>query len=179
MLIQTHRIGKGKEAGVVFGNEAVVDAQRVDLIESTHDLFENLGQRALHLFASRAEREGMTFLGFKALHVIHRHGPEIKLGQVAESIHVPPSSMTGIADRLVRAGYIERVPSASDRRAVVVTITEQGEEAINVANAGVREDLTAVMTDFSDTDIRSFNGLLSDFLAGIEKELARRPGGHE
>ena len=159
-----------------FGNEAELDARRQELIETTNELFENLGQRAIHLFAERAEREEITFLGFKALHVIHRLGPEIKLGQVADAIHVPPSSMTGIADRLVRAGLIERTPSATDRRAVVATVTAEGEAAIREINAGIVDDFAAVMTGFSDENIRTFNDLLITFLQGIEQQLAKRPG---
>ena len=159
-----------------FGNEAELDARRQELIETTNELFENLGQRAIHLFAERAEREDITFLRFKALHVIHRLGPEIKLGQVADAIHVPPSSMTGIADRLVRAGLIERTPSATDRRAVVATVTAEGEAAIREINAGIVDDFAAVMTGFSDENIRTFNDLLITFLQGIEQELAKRPG---
>lgn len=170
------RSGRASDSAKAVRIEAILDVERAALVDETLQIFQDLGQRAVHLFAECADRAGITHLGAKALLAIQRLGPEIMLGQIADSIHVPPSSMTGIADRLVRAGLIERGPSAIDRRSVVATITPKGIDAVNGLNSGMQEDLCDVMSSFRDDEIRTFNTLLGEFLGGVERELAKRPG---
>lgn len=65
-----------------------------------------------------------------ALLLVDRHG-EIIMSQVADFINVPMSTATGIAERLVKKGYLKRERSESDRRIVVVKLTENGKELIS------------------------------------------------
>lgn len=51
---------------------------------------------------------------------------ETTMGQLADDMNFPMSTATGIIDRLVRKGYIERGRSDSDRRIVVISLTDQG-----------------------------------------------------
>lgn len=51
---------------------------------------------------------------------------EVTMTDLVEYINVPMSTATGIIDRLVRKGYIERRRSETDRRIVVLRLTEEG-----------------------------------------------------
>ncbi|HEX9060708.1 MAG TPA: MarR family transcriptional regulator [Clostridia bacterium] len=51
---------------------------------------------------------------------------EITMSQLSEQLNFPMSTATGVIDRLVKKGYIERGKSESDRRIVAVSLTEKG-----------------------------------------------------
>lgn len=61
--------------------------------------------------------------------MIDRYG-EITMSEVSAHILVPMSTATGIMDRLVKKGLAKRVRSESDRRTVVIRLTDQGQELI-------------------------------------------------
>lgn len=52
--------------------------------------------------------------------------PGIPAGQLAEILHVHPSTLTGILKRLERRGLIRRQPDARDRRRTLLGLTEKG-----------------------------------------------------
>jgi len=56
---------------------------------------------------------------------------EIIMSRVAEYINVSMSTATGIVERLVKKGYLQRKRSEADRRIVVVKLTDNGESLIN------------------------------------------------
>lgn len=64
--------------------------------------------------------------------------PGIPAGQIAELIHVHPSTLTGILKRLERQGLIRRRPDSKDRRRAFLGITEKGRR-IDAAGAGTVE----------------------------------------
>lgn len=51
---------------------------------------------------------------------------EATMGQLSDNMSFPMSTATGIVDRLVKKGYIERGKSESDRRIVVISLTCKG-----------------------------------------------------
>ena len=63
------------------------------------------------------------------LWVLHLGGPSTQR-VLAESLSVSPRNVTGLVDALAAAGYVERRPHPSDRRATLVTLTEVGSETM-------------------------------------------------
>lgn len=53
------------------------------------------------------------------------HGPSI-MRELAESLRLHVSTMTGIIDKLIEKGFVERGRSDEDRRIVRVNLTEKG-----------------------------------------------------
>jgi DNA-binding MarR family transcriptional regulator len=51
-------------------------------------------------------------------------------GMLAEHLHISTASTTKLLDRLARAGHVERSPHPTDRRALMVTITQQTHEQV-------------------------------------------------
>lgn len=45
--------------------------------------------------------------------------------------HIPPSTLTGIIDRLENRGLIERLRTNMDRRAIELTVTQEGKTAVD------------------------------------------------
>ncbi len=51
----------------------------------------------------------------------HRQG-EIKAGDLAAELFLPQSTMTGIIDKMIRKGIVQRNRSEEDRRVVMITL---------------------------------------------------------
>ncbi len=69
-----------------------------------------------------------------------------RLSDLAEALHIAPRSATEVADALQARGLVERAPDPTDRRAVVLTPTDEGhrvQREISAARAADTRDLFA------------------------------------
>ena len=69
-----------------------------------------------------------------------------RLSDLADALHIAPRSATEVADALQARGLVERTPDPTDRRAVVLTTTEEGRRVqaeIAAARAADNRDLFA------------------------------------
>jgi len=57
--------------------------------------------------------------------LLWRNGETI-MTQLADSVHMPMSTATGVVDRLTKKGYAERLTDESNRRIVTVRLTQKG-----------------------------------------------------
>jgi len=77
----------------------------------------------LELDLNFSKTELMTLL------VVERQG-EVSMSRICDAMNMPMSTATGIVDRMVRKGLLQRERSETDRRMVVVNMTEKGKEII-------------------------------------------------
>jgi DNA-binding MarR family transcriptional regulator len=66
-----------------------------------------------------AARLGMNAAEWKCLGLLSQHGP-LTASRLAELSGFTTGAVTGIVDRLQRAGYARRQPNPTDRRSVIV-----------------------------------------------------------
>ena len=132
-------------------------------------------------------RYGITRADFDVLATLRRSGSPFQLspGALSGALMLTTGGMTGRLDRLERAGLITRSPGPTDRRSLLVTLTDTGHAVIDEAvTAGVDEQqqrLAALPTRAR----QQLNDLLRDLLDAIttheEKlvhEEATRPASH-
>jgi DNA-binding MarR family transcriptional regulator len=71
----------------------------------------------------------------RALEVLARgahHGDRmIRLNQLAERLRIAPRSVTTVVDALEAAGLVARVQDPQDRRAILLRLTEAGEQMVD------------------------------------------------
>ena len=60
-----------------------------------------------------------------------RSGAMIRLNQLAERLHIAPRSVTTVVDALETAGLVARVQDPQDRRAILLRLTEAGEQTVD------------------------------------------------
>ncbi|WP_052098959.1 MarR family winged helix-turn-helix transcriptional regulator [Paenibacillus stellifer] len=80
---------------------------------------------------------GLTFPQFSLLNMIAREG-RARVVTLAERMEVKSSAVTVMLDRMEAVGLVRREQDENDRRAVVVSLTEKGE---NVRSEGHRRSL--------------------------------------
>jgi DNA-binding MarR family transcriptional regulator len=72
---------------------------------------------------------GVTLPRFDLLAQLDKTPGGMTLGQLSSRMMVSNGNVTGLAERLVAQGLLDRKPSASDRRAQIVTLTPEGRRA--------------------------------------------------
>lgn len=93
--------------------------------------------------------------------------PGIPAGQIAQLLHVHPSTLTGILKRLERQGLIRRRPDPKDRRRAFLGVTENGRR-IDVAGAGTVEAAAKrVLSRTPRAKIESTKEILMAFAAAL------------
>jgi DNA-binding MarR family transcriptional regulator len=69
---------------------------------------------------------------FDCLNLLNQHGP-LGPGALAKLAGLHPATMTGVLDRLEKAGWVTRDRDPADRRAVVVSgVRERGREVLDL-----------------------------------------------
>ena len=95
----------------------------------------HLLQTAAHRLKVMADRDSQDAAGVTAaqaavMFVIAREGATTQR-RVAGQLKLNESAVTGMVGRLMEAGYVQRAPSPTDGRAWQVSLTSQGEAALD------------------------------------------------
>ena len=92
----------------------------IRLLELLGDLY----RRVIKVLAPLAQAEGVSMTEMLVLWKMHiRERRRVK--ELVTEIGLPPSTLTGILDRLTSDGWLAREPDPDDRRAVVMRRTEK------------------------------------------------------
>lgn len=91
-------------------------------------------------FARHLGPLGLKVLDYSIL-VLVAANPEVNQKQLGEALDVSPPNMALAIDRLVEAGWVERVRSTRDRRAMLIHLTRPGVDLLQRAEriAGTME----------------------------------------
>lgn len=123
--------------------DEIVDAwrrERPDLDPDPLHVFSRVSRLARRLDLDRTSafaRHELDGWEFDVLSALRRAGEPYQLspGQLVQQTLVTSGTMTNRVDRLVRRGWVERLPSPTDRRGVIVRLTEAGEATVDAAMA--------------------------------------------
>lgn len=96
---------------------------------------------------------------------------EITMTELVEYINVPMSTATGIVDRLVRKGYIARERSETDRRIVVLRLTDEGLRLIQNLKDLIYKYLDMILTDLTDEEKQFLARIALKIVHNLENRL--------
>jgi DNA-binding MarR family transcriptional regulator len=113
-----------------------------------------------------AQRLGLSAVEHKALNLITRHGP-LTASALAQQTGLTSGAVTGLIDRLERAGYVRRTPDPADRRRVLVTATPDRRPDLS----GVFAELGQEMAQFLDRYDERELAVISDWITNTIKAL--------
>ncbi len=98
---------------------------------------------------SLVKRVGLTGPQLLILQAINSTG-EAAIGQVAKTICLSQATATGILERLEKRGLVTRRRSNSDRRRVLVQVTEAGQEVLASAPPLMQEEFISRFNNLQD-----------------------------
>ena len=91
----------------------------------------------------------------------------ISIVELTKETALSKSTLTAMLDRLEEAGYLKRVPSKSDRRKIMIYLTEEG-DMLQEKYIGVSKTMTEVFYQgFKETEIEEFEKYLERILANL------------
>lgn len=87
----------------------------------------------------------------RALQVLARHGA-VRLRDLAGHLRIAPRSATEVVDGLESRGLVRRQPDPDDRRAVLVVLTEEGQQVMGAIRGARDTEAEALFGRLSATD---------------------------
>src|SRR5205823_14478687 len=96
----------------------------------------------------------------KCLSLIVRAGGQVGAGELAAMSGLSSGAVTGVIDRLERAGYVRRVPDPADRRRVRVQVIAAHLAPIEAIFAPMKVAMDEPAASFSDDEL----AVLADFM---------------
>lgn len=87
--------------------------------------FREVQRKTHHVLAEEAANREITTTQLLAIRELQRES-ELTLGELAERMKLGKSTVSGIVDRLVKAGFLKRTRNENNRRALSLELTEKG-----------------------------------------------------
>lgn len=141
-------------------------------------LVEDLQRLITHMGASGAASRPSPWLTvdlsmpqLKALMVLHHRGT-LRVGEVARLLGLSPNATTTVLDRLEDDHLVQRRPDPSDRRAVLVGLTDTGEQWIAELLSANAQDFGQVLAQLSTEDLQALHQGLLAFSRVLDAEAA-------
>jgi MarR family transcriptional regulator, lower aerobic nicotinate degradation pathway regulator len=91
----------------------------------------------------RADEHDASMIQTRLLGILRDRRPT--MNELAKSLDLDKSSITGLVDRAERRGLVKRTASAVDRRAVTVSLTRAGRSLISSVATSVEADIAEIM----------------------------------
>jgi len=124
-----------------------------------------LGERGL----TRARAELVWRLG--------RLGP-VTQRRLSVELRCTPRNVTDLVDALERDGFVTREPHPTDRRAILVTLTERGTSEAGTMNSDYRRTAVELFAGLDAAQVSAFGTIIEQMLGRLRTEGAgTRPGG--
>jgi DNA-binding MarR family transcriptional regulator len=117
------------------------------------------------------ERRGLTVPRTHLLWVLYHGGP-VTQTQLAEAIGVTPRNVTTLVDALEATGFARRQPHPTDRRAVLVHLTERGLSIMETMDAEHRSLGAALVDGLDEESVRVTAGALQHVLTRLQTLVA-------
>lgn len=98
---------------------------------------------------------GLNTARAEVLYVLQNQG-ELVQRQLSQWLHCTPRHVTTLIDTLAEMDLVERRPHPTDRRAVLVALTDHGRAVSGDLDAKRRAAASAVLGDATDEELRGF-----------------------
>jgi DNA-binding MarR family transcriptional regulator len=150
-------------------------------VSSAAAIFDRLLQIALLIQDDLARYFADTALTPARTHLLwelNRLGPSTQQA-LATTLKVSPRNITGLVDALVAAGFVIRRSHPRDRRAILVTLTDQGSQTIAEMEHERAQIASALIADLSSDQVEQLRQGLDSVATRLEALVAAPAGPHD
>lgn len=124
------------------------------------DLVMRLARSLRHRGAEATAPWGLAPHQVRALRVVARHG-DIRPGELAQHLRVAPRSVTDVVDSLEERDLVQRRPDPTDRRATVLTLTDDGRALVAKVEKARKADARTYFDRLTDDDRAALRRILT------------------
>jgi DNA-binding MarR family transcriptional regulator len=148
-------------------------AQRPDLDVEPLQVLSRISRLARHLDIARRGAfadHGLESWEFDVLSALRRQGPPFQLtpGALLRATLVTSGTMTNRIDRLAAAKLVRREPDPSDKRGVLVTLTDRGRVRVDAALDGLLRRERALLAGLGTRQRQQLADLMRVLLAPFD-----------
>ncbi len=119
-----------------------------------------------------AGQVGLNITDHKCLDVLIHQGP-LTAGQIAETTGLTTGAVTGVIDRLEKAGYVRREKDPTDRRRVVVQpVLDKTGEDLGPLFAHFLQRYMPLLESYQDEELRLVLRFVEESIAFMQDEIA-------
>jgi DNA-binding MarR family transcriptional regulator len=104
---------------------------------------------------------------------------QVTMTELVEYINSPMSTATGIVDRLVKNGYIKRDRSETDRRIVVLALTDAGSKLIKDFKNMISKYLEVILDDLSEEEKQFLLRIVFKVMNKLQTEMTNEIPGNK
>ena len=115
--------------------------------------------------------DGIDMALADALSVLVQNGP-MRMGELAEALHITPATATRAVDCLVERGLAERVKAVDDLRSILVSATADGEARYAILAARINSGLDQILGQFEAAEQTQLADLLERFVDAVDQYVA-------
>jgi DNA-binding MarR family transcriptional regulator len=145
--------------------------------QQTRERFAMLGRElsaATVQFHSRvADEVGLSATDHKCLDLAVRAGAPLTAGRIAEQSGLSTGAVTGVIDRLERAGYVRRVRDPHDRRKVLVEVSQRNLRRYGDAFDGLAAAMDTTLAGFSPDELAAVERYVTGMIGVLRSEAER------
>jgi DNA-binding MarR family transcriptional regulator len=114
----------------------------------------------------------VTLPRFDLMAQLYRAPKPMTLGELSQRMMVSNGNVTGLVDRLVDQGLVNRQPSPKDRRAQLVSLTAEGRRFFRAMARANGDWIADLLADLSADEIEILMRLLAKTKASARKAIA-------
>ena len=148
-----------------------MDLNVLDVITSLRELSSQLDR----LDEAAAAQYGLSRTDMRALDILGREGP-LAPTDLAHRVGFTTGGITTVIDRLERAGYVVRRPDGSDRRRLLIEVTDATGERDRVVFGGLFQLAETIATGYKDRDLQTIRRFIDEISHATATYAARLNG---
>ena len=151
MLARQRCIGDTSATPNYSGDPKITKQRTEAAIERVLDALDAFQREIAVQHAPELTELTLTFAQVKAIYLVASTGP-IRMGDLAARMGTAASTASGLVDRLVQMGLLDRAEDPANRRQVLVRVTPAALEQLNSMNELNRDRLRQLLGRLPDPD---------------------------
>jgi DNA-binding MarR family transcriptional regulator len=147
---------------------------REEIIQTVTDKFREMSTEAVMFHQALADELGLHITDHKCLDIIHRFGA-MPAGRLGEFTGLTTGAITGMIDRLEKAGYVRRTNDPKDRRKTIVepVRNKKLERKIEMIFTPLHERMHKYLTSYSDSELTFLLDAMTELIKQTREESKR------
>jgi DNA-binding MarR family transcriptional regulator len=148
--------------------------KREETIHNIIDKFRKMSTETIMFHQAVADELGLPITDHKCLDLIHRFGA-MPAGRLAELTSLTTGAVTGMIDRLEKAGYVRRTNDPKDRRKTIIEPirNKKLERKIEMIFMPIHERMHKFLSSYSDSELAFLRNAMMEFIKQTHEESKR------
>lgn len=138
-------------------------------IEQLFATMMQLGKLISHQTHEAHKEKISTMLQFAALNFV-KEEPNSTVSDMARFMQISKSSATQMVERLVKAGFVERMNDKKDRRIIRIDITPQGKNECKILHQKMLEKMEVFASKIPSKDLKELIRIHAELIEALKKE---------